>query len=81
MKKIVYLLMTGAVVFMGLAFTSTVEEKMPAADGEEFWSYISETSPYQQWMAWPGKSDMYPGQSPHGAYLKLYVNQKAYDAI
>jgi hypothetical protein len=55
--------------------------EMPPADGQAFWRYITETNPYTQWDRWPGKEDMYPGQSPHGAYLKLYVNPVAMEAL
>jgi hypothetical protein len=30
---------------------------------------------------WPGKEGMLPGKSPHGAYLKVYVNDIARFAI
>ena len=33
------------------------------------------------WDNWPGMHGMYEGQSPHGAYLKLYVNNIAKKAI
>ncbi len=54
---------------------------MPAPDANAVWAYIAETQPYTQWQPWPGKPDMYPGQSPHGAYLKLYVNPAAMQAL
>lgn len=54
---------------------------MPAPDANAVWEYITETRPYTQWKPWPGKPDMYPGQSPHGAYLKLYVNPVAMEAL
>jgi len=40
----------------------------------KFWAYISETNPYSGWGYWPGTYGMYPGKSPHGAYLKFYAN-------
>ena len=44
---------------------------------DEFWKYLTETNPYTDWSPWPGKPGMYEGQSPHGAYLKMYVNRVA----
>lgn len=33
---------------------------------------------YQNWAPVPGQSDAaYPGESPHGAFLKMYLNRKA----
>jgi hypothetical protein len=52
----------------------------PAAEGEAFWTYITETNPYTKWGNWPGYDKMYPGKSPHGKYLKLYANDLAIKA-
>jgi hypothetical protein len=56
------------------------EQAMPAAEGETFWTYITKTKPYSSWSFWPGKEGIYPGQSPHGEYLKLYANDIAINA-
>ena len=52
---------------------------MPAPEAESLWSHISR-SDYTQWQFFPGYKGMYPGQSPHGAHLKLYANDIAYNA-
>lgn len=57
------------------------EKGLPPPDGQAFWTYINETNPYTQWKHWPGYEDIYPGKSPHGAYLKLYANEIALNAI
>ncbi len=54
---------------------------MPPADGQAFWTYISKTNPYTKWTMWPGKEGMYEGKSPHGRYLKIFVNQPALQAL
>lgn len=54
---------------------------LPAPEGEALWNYISEENPYENWEFWPGYEGMYPGQSPHGAYLKLYANKAAMEAV
>lgn len=54
--------------------------KMPPADGEKLWSYITEENPYLQWEPFPGYKGMYEGKSPHGAFLKLYANDIAVNA-
>ena len=59
---------------------AAVADHYPAADAEQLWTYITETSPYTTWEFWPGKTDLYPGKSPHGAYLKLYANPVAIKA-
>ena len=54
---------------------------MPEPDGKEVYEYITESSSYENWDQWPGYNGMYEGQSPHGAFLKLYVNDAAKKAI
>jgi len=75
-------LILGAFLFMTISLVWVLaQQMMPAAEGEAFWTYISETNPYTEWKHWPGYEEMYPGTSPHGAFLKLYVNDVAYQAI
>lgn len=81
MKKGQLFIVLGLAFLMTMAFSLADMEEMPAADGAKFWTYISETNPYTDWMHWPGYEEMYPGGSPHGAYLKLYVNDIALKAI
>ncbi|MBS3818921.1 cytochrome P460 family protein [bacterium] len=81
MKKILIVCLGLATVLAFLIVYSGADEEMPSPNGEEFWTYITETNSYKMWDHWPGYPDMYPGQSPHGAYLKLYVNDIAHEAI
>jgi hypothetical protein len=55
--------------------------EMPPTDAQALWQYLTVTNPYTKWEQWPGKEGMYPGQSPHGAYLKLYANPVAIQAV
>ena len=64
-----------------VSFTITPKGDMPEPEAEAFWKYISSENPYTEWDHWPGFEEMYEGQSPHGAYLKLYVNKNAETAI
>ncbi len=44
---------------------------------DKFWRYLRD-SHYKQWAPVPGQTDdQYPGQSPHGARLKMYLNRTA----
>jgi hypothetical protein len=54
---------------------------LPEPEADAFWTYISETNPYTNWEMWPGKDGFYPGTSPHGAFLKLFVNDVALKAL
>ncbi len=54
---------------------------IPAAEGEELLSYVTEVNPYQDWDLWPGTEKLYQGTEPHGVLLTTYVNDKALKGI
>jgi hypothetical protein len=70
-----------AVLALGLAGAAVAKSHQPPAEGAGFWKYVTETDPYTEWSYLPGKEGMYPGQSPHGKFLKVYVNDKALEAV
>jgi hypothetical protein len=82
MKKFLIIIMVLFLMsfFVFSAFLSRAGENLPSADGEKFWTYISKINPYKKWGMWPGHEGMYPGHSPHGAYVKLYANDIALKA-
>lgn len=70
------------IAVLTLAFFPKAEkDHMPEPKGEAVWEYITETNSYKNWDNWPGFEGMYEGQSPHGAFLKLYVNDAAKAAL
>ena len=77
MKKTIFILMTlGVAVGIAANLPGSVSKTggLPEPDGRALWTYISETNSYLGWGFWPGHVGMYPGKSPHGAFLKLYAN-------
>ncbi|MEK6239695.1 MAG: cytochrome P460 family protein [Planctomycetales bacterium] len=43
----------------------------------KLWKWL-QAAKYRNWAPVPGKSgDFYPGESPHGAFLKMYLNRTA----
>ncbi len=56
------------------------EQKMPQADPDALWTYITKTSPYKQWKFWPDHQGMQPGRAPHGPFHKVYVNDRLYNS-
>lgn len=64
----------------GTGMWTDTGDNLPSPKAEAVWTYISKTNPYTEWDYWPGKEGIYPGQSPHGAYLKLYANPVAIEA-
>lgn len=74
------ILVAGIFLLSAISLAIAMSHKIPT-DPEAFWNFISEKKPYTQWKMWPGHEGIYPGKSPHGAFLKLYVNDIAYKAI
>lgn len=54
--------------------------ELPAAKGKEVIDYLNQSN-YQSWQLWPGKTKLYEGRHPHGAFLTTYVSKGAYTAI
>lgn len=78
-KKLI-ILMT-IISLHAMAAVAIAAQDMPEPEAASFWTYMTETNPYTEWKPWPGQEDMYPGTSPHGAFLKLFVNDVALKAI
>jgi hypothetical protein len=72
MKRYFALVLVAALIF-GTA-VSRAGEDFAHPEGEKFWTHITKTDSYLGWGFWPGHYGMYPGKSPHGAYLKIYAN-------
>ena len=81
MKSKKWLLSIAILIMAGLTISMIPQGDMPDADGKELWEYMMKKNSYTEWDHWPGMEKMYEGQSPHGAYLKLYVNDVAKKAI
>jgi len=51
-------------------------QAQPQSFEGRFWNWMRNAR-YRNWAPWPGQSgEFYPGQSPHGAFLKMYVNRE-----
>lgn len=79
MRRNMIIVLLGCLVTLGVV-GALMAADLPGTDPGEFWTYISRTNDYTKWPFFPGKEGTYPGQSPHGAYLKVYVNDIAYKA-
>jgi hypothetical protein len=74
MKKYLLFLVSMFLVLVVVPAMLGAAGKLPPTDGAKFWTYITETEPYLGWGYWPGHYGIYPGKSPHGAFLKIYAN-------
>lgn len=77
-----------AAVFIGFAgcvadtgADTTGKPKWPKPEAASVWSYVESHDYRENWSYWPGKSELYQGQEPHGALLTTYVNDLAKDAL
>jgi len=75
MRKGLLILTIVALVTGGIIAISGAGGDMPPADADKLWSYMTTDNPYTGWGFWPGHEGIYPGKSPHGAYLKVYLCQ------
>lgn len=56
-------------------------QQLPDTTAQALWSYLEEVDYRNSWQMWPGKSELYEGQEPHGMLLTTYVNDAALQAI
>jgi hypothetical protein len=42
---------------------------------------VTEASPHKEWGFWPDHQGMQPGRAPHGAFHKVYVNERALNSL
>jgi hypothetical protein len=74
MKKQLVIVSTVVCLLVFTALLSEAGEDAIPADPGKVWTHITECNPYLGWGTWPGYPGIYPGKSPHGAFLKLYAN-------
>lgn len=54
-----------------------MKAKMPPADAEACWMYMTKMSPYHGWGYWPGHAGIKEGKSPHGKFVRVTANPVA----
>jgi len=80
--RVVDIIQIGFLALLLLHCTSTAElSSTPSPEPSDLWTYITRTNPYSRWQHWPGYEDKHPGLSPHGAWLELYANDTAMEAV
>ncbi len=63
-----------------LFFANNPQQEMPGADAAALWTYITEQSPYTEWGFWDDHQGILAGNSPHGPYHRVYVNDVLIEA-
>lgn len=57
--------------------TGSVTRTVERTYEDKFWDWLK-SSKFRNWAPAPGQGlEAYPGQSPHGAFLKMYMNRSA----
>jgi len=70
-------LVIGAATFVGRSTADHHVAASPGPDPAEFWSSLQKTS-YHDWGTFPRRErGFYPGNSPHGDLLKLFIDETA----
>jgi len=81
MKKYLSILSILLVLTIGMATAETDMTNTSKANGTALYKYITNESKYKEWQMWPGMTEFYPGNPPHGALLTTYVTDNAFSAI
>lgn len=82
MKKAILLVM---IIILSSCSKSVEPVTVPLAlsqiNGTALWKRITVESNYKLYSFWPGLAGVQPGQSPHGVYHKIYINNVLVDAL
>jgi hypothetical protein len=86
MKRTRALLLAALPAALALACTKEEEPRLaplPAWEvtGARVWQRITAESDFENWAFWPGHEELRPGQSPHGKYHEVYVNNTLREAL
>ncbi len=89
MKKLITVAILGSLLLMSLLLISCSEKEetevspFSAAEisGKVLWTRITEETDYTNYEFWPDHEGLKPGQAPHGAYHKVYINTPLLDAL
>lgn len=74
-NKIIWGLIPVVIVFMlGIGVNAIAQNKMEFGGAKDVSFADSLWSAMKGYDQWPMKSDIYPGNSPHGKFLRLYFN-------
>jgi hypothetical protein len=70
-------------LIIGLAVVAyaTNKSNMPTPAGKDLSKHVTDQNPYKKWKLWPGKAIISEGTEPHGAFVKVYVNNIAYKSL
>lgn len=89
MKKLVTAVLLSSLIFISCFLISCAkkEEKLVSPlsasqiSGDVLWDRITEEADYTNYEFWPGHEGLMPGQAPHGAYHKVYINALLLNAL
>ncbi|MBF9017396.1 MULTISPECIES: cytochrome P460 family protein [unclassified Oceanispirochaeta] len=83
--KHIYLLCLCASVFLSCEKKAEEPRLAPLTaqeiSGARLWERISKDSSYKDYSEWSGHEGMQPGQSPHGAWHRVYANRNLTEAL
>jgi hypothetical protein len=88
-KKIsIWILLAAALVIVAgrspvRSVAAGLQAKLPGADAQQLWQYISKENDYKSWKNLPGQATkfVHVNEKPHGDWVAVYLNGEAYDSV
>ncbi len=80
-KRFAALWITLSIVSVAAAACGSDEPDLPAANAAEVWDFLQAANYQTDWELWPGTTERFVGQEPHGALHTVYANQVSLDAV
>jgi hypothetical protein len=59
----------------------TIPLQKAEISGKVLWTRITAESDYNSYAYWPGHEEIQPGQSPHGVYHRIFINNFLSEAL
>ncbi len=85
MKKLSIILFVVTITALGCTPRGTDPVLPPIGkdeiSAERLWSRLTAETDYSKYSYWPDHEGLTPGQSPHGAFHKVYINRLLYEAL
>jgi hypothetical protein len=69
------------IIVLSLLIAGGVHAQSKSADAKALWSLMKKADYANKWKMWPGSEALHKGADPHGAFVTVYVNPPAFNAI
>ena len=70
-----------SILLVAVVACSSSEPDLPEANATDLWNFLQEIDYQTEWDLWPGTTERFAGQEPHGALHTVYANDNALQAV